>query len=84
MGSALAFHGGFLLASLASGAIVAGAVLAPAGLSARTLSVRPLRYLGSISYGAYLWYWPMYLMLLPHRLELGEWDFFFCIATGAF
>jgi peptidoglycan/LPS O-acetylase OafA/YrhL len=84
LGSALAFHGGFLLASLASGAIVTGAVTAPAGLSARALAVRPLRYLGTISYGAYLWYWPVYLMLLPHRLELGEWGFFVCIAWGTF
>jgi peptidoglycan/LPS O-acetylase OafA/YrhL len=84
LGSALAFHGGFLLASLASGAIVAGAVLAPSGLSTRALAARPLRYLGTISYGAYLWYWPVYLVLLPHRLELGEWGFFFCIASATF
>ena len=84
MGSDLAFHGGFLLASGASGAIVAGAVMAPSGVSARTLAVRPLRYLGTISYGAYLWYWPTYLILLPHRQELGNWAFFFCIAAATF
>jgi hypothetical protein len=58
--------------------------MAPAGVSGRTLAVRPLRYLGTISYGAYLWYWPTYLILLPHRQELGDWAFFFCIAAVTF
>jgi peptidoglycan/LPS O-acetylase OafA/YrhL len=73
---ASSFHGGFLLASVASGALVAGVVLAPGGLAARALSVRPLRYVGTISYGAYLWYWPVALVMTPERTGLGEWALF--------
>lgn len=79
--SALAFHGGFLLASLASAAVVASAVLAPAGLVARALSVRPLRYVGRISYGAYLWHWPVTLAITAGRTGLGLWPLFACRAA---
>jgi peptidoglycan/LPS O-acetylase OafA/YrhL len=74
--SDLAFHGGFLLASVASAAVVAGVVLAPAGPAARLLSVRPLRYVGTISYGAYLWYWPVTLVVTAQRTHLDQWSLF--------
>jgi len=76
--SSIAFHGGFLLASLASAGVVAGVVLAPTGPAARALSLQPLRYVGSISYGAYLWYWPVALVMTPQRTHLGEWPLFAC------
>jgi peptidoglycan/LPS O-acetylase OafA/YrhL len=76
--SPLAFHGGFLLASLASAAVVAGVVLAPMGPAARLLSLRPLRYVGSISYGAYLWYWPVTLIITPERAHFDGWGLFAC------
>jgi peptidoglycan/LPS O-acetylase OafA/YrhL len=70
------FHGGFLLASVASGALVAGVVLSPGGPVARVLSAQPLRYIGTISYGAYLWYWPVALVMTPERTGLGQWALF--------
>jgi peptidoglycan/LPS O-acetylase OafA/YrhL len=75
---ASSFHGGFLLASVASAVLVAGVVLAPGGPAARLLSVRPMRYVGTISYGAYLWYWPVALVMTPERTGLGEWGLFVC------
>ena len=77
-GSSLAFHGGFLLASLASGAVVTAVVLAPRGAPSRLLSLGPLRYVGSISYGAYLWYWPVYLVFSQYREQLGMWPRYVC------
>lgn len=74
--STLAFHGGFLLASLAAGAVVTGVVLAPIGPAARLLSPRPVRYLGRISYGVYLWYWPVTLVITGERTQLGQWPLF--------
>ncbi len=74
--SSLAFHGGFLLAALAAAAVVGGVVHAPAGLPARLLGVRPLRALGRISYGVYLWYWPVLLVMSPGRLHLSVWPLF--------
>ncbi|MFZ0668026.1 MAG: acyltransferase family protein [Acidimicrobiales bacterium] len=74
--STLAFHGGFTLASLASGAILTSVVLDPAGPVPRALALRPVRYIGSISYGAYLWYWPV-LLVITHRWPgLGSWQLF--------
>ena len=37
------------------------------GLVGRVLSLPPLRGLGLISYGVYLWHWPIYLELTPAR-----------------
>ncbi|HUA94491.1 MAG TPA: acyltransferase family protein [Acidimicrobiales bacterium] len=76
--SRLAFRGGFLLASLAAAAIIAGVVLSPAGPVARALALRPVQYVGRISYGAYLWYWPVILVLSTQRVHLGQWELFAC------
>jgi len=68
--SGLAFHGGFLLASLAAGAVVAAAALAPTAGVGRLLGVAPIRSVGRISYGMYLWYWPVLLVVTGARTHL--------------
>lgn len=65
--SSLAFHGGFLLVSLACAAVVAAAARVPASPAGLVLGLRPLRYLGRISYGMYLWYWPVLLIMTGAR-----------------
>ena len=79
--SPLAFHGGFLLAALGSAGIIAGAVLAPRGVTSLALSIRPIRYIGRISYAAYLWYWPVFLVLSTRRQQLGEAVTFACVTS---
>ena len=39
---------------------------------ASALSWTPLRALGTISYGVYLWHWPVYIMLTATRTGLGD------------
>jgi peptidoglycan/LPS O-acetylase OafA/YrhL len=43
--------------------LIVAAVAFPASLTGRALAVRPLRAVGKISYGLYLWHFPLFLWL---------------------
>jgi peptidoglycan/LPS O-acetylase OafA/YrhL len=75
-GSNWLYRGGFLLSDVAVGVVILGVTLAPDGLPARALSVRPLTYVGRISYGLYLWHWPVFLVLDNARTGLVGWELF--------
>jgi peptidoglycan/LPS O-acetylase OafA/YrhL len=61
-GSAVLYRGGFLSAAVCT-AVVLAAVVQPGSTVARVLSVRPLAGLGVISYGVYMFHWPLFLAL---------------------
>ena len=63
----LLYRGGFLFLALAVAVVIAAAVQPKAGPIGKALSLPPLRALGLISYGVYLWHWPVYLILTPGR-----------------
>jgi hypothetical protein len=65
--SVFLYRGGFLLLAIAVAVVMAGAVQPKPGFLGRVLSLPPLRGLGLISYGIYLWHWPIYLVLTPDR-----------------
>ena len=74
--SAQLYRGGFLLVAIAVAAVLATIVESPEGKLARWLSLRPLCYAGIISYGLYLWHWPVFLFLTHSRTGLsGPWLF---------
>ena len=52
-----------LLATVASVAVIAGLYAAPSGPAARLLALPVPRFLGQISYGTYLWHWPVILVV---------------------
>lgn len=64
------YRGGFLAVALASAALVAAAVSPYPGPLTRLLSAAPLVAVGRISYGLYLWHWPIYVWLSPPRVDL--------------
>lgn len=64
----LAFHA-VLVAAVIAAALVPGPVRS-------VLSIRPLRMLGIISYGVYLYHWPIFLWLTPERTGLGGLELF--------
>ena len=73
---ALAYRGGFLLAALATTAVLFSVVCSQRSVLARSLSVRPLRYVGRISYGLYLWHFPLFIYLDHARTGLTGYSLF--------
>src|SRR5207244_4691069 len=53
-------------------AVIAAAVHPRRGPIARVLSLRPLCVLGLVSYGVYLWHWPVYVVLDETRTGLRD------------
>ena len=74
--STFAFSGGFMLASLAAGGVVLGCAMAPRSVVVRLLELPPLPQLGRISYGIYLWYWPVVLVMSGQRLDWSPYPLF--------
>jgi peptidoglycan/LPS O-acetylase OafA/YrhL len=68
--SAFDYRGGFALSGLSAAAIVIGAVCVPRGPVARVLSLRPMVWIGMVSYGAYLWHFPVFVFLNFDRTGL--------------
>lgn len=61
------YRGGFLLVAAAVAGVIAHAVASPRGLTARFLALPALVWVGQISYGLYLWHWPLYQFLTAER-----------------
>jgi peptidoglycan/LPS O-acetylase OafA/YrhL len=62
-------RGGLTLVALSAAVLLLGLELSRESPLARALSWRPLVAVGRISYGLYLWHWPVFLVLLPKDLD---------------
>ncbi|HUA96658.1 MAG TPA: acyltransferase, partial [Acidimicrobiales bacterium] len=72
--AAFTYRGGFLLSALSAAAIIVGAVCVAKGPLATALSLKPLVWIGTVSYGAYLWHFPVAIELDTARTGLsGFW-----------
>jgi peptidoglycan/LPS O-acetylase OafA/YrhL len=68
--SARLYQGGLTAFALASAVLIGGLALTPTSPLGRVLAVAPLVWLGRVSYGLYLWHWPVYRYLHEARLGL--------------
>lgn len=66
------YEGGFAAMAVISAVVVVAATTAT-GPVRLLLGWRPLRMLGQVSYGVYLFHWPIFLLLTPERTGLGPW-----------
>ena len=73
---AFAYRGGFLLAALATTAVLFSVVCSQRSVLARCLSFAPLRYVGRISYGMYLWHFPLFIYVDHARTGLTGYPLF--------
>ncbi len=58
------YRGGFLLMALI-GAVLVAAASYPGTILSRALGCRPLVWIGALSYGIYLWHWPIMQLTRP-------------------
>jgi peptidoglycan/LPS O-acetylase OafA/YrhL len=61
------YQGGLLACGLAATLVLAAVSHPTRGPLARVLSFPPLRWIGLISYGLYLWHWPIITFFTPGR-----------------
>jgi peptidoglycan/LPS O-acetylase OafA/YrhL len=70
------YRGPLLLCGLATVAVIAAAAHPRRGVVSHALALPPLVGIGLISYGLYLFHWPVYLVLTPARTGISGWALF--------
>jgi Predicted acyltransferases len=80
------YRGGLLAFAIAVAVLIASIMRAPRGVAARVLSFRPFVLIGLISYGIYLWHWPVIVYATESRVGLSgtALDAFRIVLTLAF
>ena len=68
--SGMLYRGGLLAHSLVCAVVISLVVAADRGWFVSGLGWRPLAWIGVLSYGLYLWHWPIYVVLSPDRTGL--------------
>jgi peptidoglycan/LPS O-acetylase OafA/YrhL len=63
------YHGGSMFFALVVAVIIVAVM--NGGLARRALALRPLPWIGRLSYGLYLWHWPITVWLVPSRVHVG-------------
>ena len=82
--SSFPYSGGFFLLGLSVGGVIVAAVAAPRSIVPRFLALAPIRYVGRISYGLYIWHWPIFIWLNHERVGLFGWQLFIVRAAVTF
>jgi peptidoglycan/LPS O-acetylase OafA/YrhL len=74
--SSFPYEGGFFLIGLATAGVILSVVGAPRSPIPRFLSLSPVRYVGRISYGLYIWHWPLFIWINAGRTGLSGYSLF--------
>ena len=69
--SAFLYRGGFWLTEMGVLVLITCAAQGSKSLVAKVFSVAPLRGAGLVSYGLYLWHWPVFVVLTAQRVGFG-------------
>ncbi|WP_433294793.1 acyltransferase family protein [Actinoplanes sp. CA-030573] len=67
------YRGGLTVAALATALVIAHVTTRPSSALSRLLGVAPLVALGRISYGVYLWHWPLFTFVTADNTGLARW-----------
>jgi peptidoglycan/LPS O-acetylase OafA/YrhL len=85
------YRGGFLLEALLVAVVITAVIQPSSGPLGALLSVAWIRWVGQISYGVYLYHWPVYVALDEQRLNIDGYALFtvriavtFAIATASY
>ena len=68
------YHGGFLAFAICTAVVVAAMVQPTRNPLQAALSIRPMRWIGAVSYGIYLWHWPIIVFVNESRTGLSGWE----------
>ncbi len=72
----LLYRGGLTACGIGVALVIWSVVQPGSTVLGRVLSLAPLRGLGFVSYGLYLWHWPIFLFLDQDRTGLDGWPLF--------
>lgn len=67
------FDGGFVAVAILTAVLIASVCLSNRGFVARFLCWKPVRWVGTVSYGLYLWHWPVFVVLTQQSTGWPGW-----------